>query len=175
MQTIMHRCDYIVCAYLNYYKSDQGLVASYHVIIPGAVCWVVSNSLLWLLLWTYGGIFAQSFQWRYNTNFCEGLQFFFVATKKEVITISLQQKPVTPLFSTLPVYAAWNPAAEKGHTHRRGTNPEWFLETSETPLKPPLCSIVASKPYKATPSGIPVCGPADFKKTMRADQFRHYC
>ena len=25
MQTIMHRCDYIVCTYLNYYKSDQGL------------------------------------------------------------------------------------------------------------------------------------------------------
>jgi len=25
MQTIIHRCDYIVCTYLDYYKSDQGL------------------------------------------------------------------------------------------------------------------------------------------------------
>ena len=24
-QTIMHKCDYNVCTYLDYYKSDQGL------------------------------------------------------------------------------------------------------------------------------------------------------
>jgi len=67
-------------------------------------------------------------------NFCEGLQFSFVATKK---SHQLETKASNTAIQRA-VYASWNLIAEKGHTHRQGTNPEWFMETSETPLKPTL-------------------------------------
>jgi len=67
-----------------------------------------------------GSSSMQSFQWRCNTNFCEGLQFSFVATKKRVFTnFESKQRPVST--TTQPaVYASWNVVAEKGRTHRQG-------------------------------------------------------
>ena len=107
---------------------------------PSGVVLEISLSILQtagcheLLQCLYNGIFVQNFQWRCNTIFfCKGLQFSFMATKKrsslDFLSFDSKQKHA--------VYALWNLVAEKGWIHCRGTNPEWSLETSETPLNHP--------------------------------------